>query len=146
MQGPLRVHFGLENVEKVDSVVVAFANGGERRVLLNPEINRLHRLFERGEIAGRKDGVTAFTVSPNPFRSVLRFEYDLREKGQVRIELRSIDGSLVGVAIDEEQGTGHHRIEWKATDGGGSPLPAGTYIWRAELGLQTLTGRAVLVH
>ena len=146
MQGPLRVHFGLAEVEKVDSVVISFANGGERIVVQNPAVNQYHRLYggERG--AGTGERVKAFKVSLNPFRDQLTFSYELGEKSEVVIEVHSLDGQVVGVVNVGESDRGTHAVQWKAVDSRGDLLPAGTYIWRATIGNTTKTGRAILVR
>ena len=146
MQGPLRVHFGLKNLTTIDSVVVELANGGERHLLKNPEINKLHRLFDPSDTKARGDAQVDLSVRPNPFKTYLRFSYTLSKKSHVRIELYSLDGELLAVPVNQEQGSGLQTREWRATDKSGQALPAGTYIWRAIIGNRRLTGRAILIE
>jgi hypothetical protein len=142
MQGPLRVHFGLGDVDGVDSLVVEW--NGERRVLVSPALNRIHSPFREGGITSAQATDIAFTAWPNPFRTSLHFRYTVPEKTHVRLEVHGLDGALLAVVVEGEQESGEHAVEWLAADRSGSPLAAGTYIYRIRIGSHTLTGRAVL--
>ena len=146
MQSGLRVHVGLGSMAKVDSVVVELANGGGRRVIENPEVNRLHRLFDRSDNRGQGTTDVQLSVTPNPFRTVLRFDYEVAEKSAVKITVHSLDGTNLGTMVEEIQEAGSHRAEWRPIDQSGEVLPTGTYIWQATIGTQILTGRAILVR
>ena len=144
MQGPPVLHFGLGSNNVVDSIVYTSLSGDDRRVIEDPRVNTIYQLFYENSLNDRADISATMAVSPNPFTAVLRFEYTMAQRSDVRIQIHAIDGSVVGVPIDEIRNSGTHTAEWKPIDPTGSPLPAGTYIWRATIGRQTLTGRAVL--
>ena len=145
MQGPLRVHFGTGNAG-VDSVAVEWNGGADRRVVESPDPNRLHRPFSGEENRGAGRATISISGSPNPFGTQLKLRYSIGEKGNVRITVHSVDGEEVAEVIDREEGAGEHVIEWRAHATDGTPLPAGTYIYRLHTTHGTATGTAVLVR
>ncbi len=57
-----------------------------------------------------------------------------------------MDGEEVAEVINREEGAGEHVVEWRANAKDGTPLPAGTYIYRLHTAQGTATGTAVLVR
>ncbi len=145
MQGPLRVHFGTGNAG-VDSLAVEWNGGADRRVVESPDPNRLHRPFSGEKNRGADGSGISISGSPNPFGTQLKLRYSLREKGNVRITVHSVDGEEVAEVINREEGPGEHVVEWRANATDGTPLPAGTYIYRLHTAQGTATGTAVLVR
>ena len=146
MQGPLRAHFGLGHQDHIDSAIIRFVNSDRNYVLIEPEINHLHRLFDPASRSQEEHVKIDLSVAPNPFQSLLTFQYNLPEKQHVRIEIRSLDGKLIAVPANGMQSEGKQTIEWRPLDGDGKPLATGTYIWHLQHGSSHQTGRAVLVH
>ncbi len=78
---------------------------GSTTAILNPEQNLLE-----------------FSVSPNPISEQAEIRYNLPSPDQIEISIYDISGKLLKVLLDEQQGSGQHRIQFDA-----STLPAGNY-------------------
>lgn len=144
MQEPPVVHLGLGAISEIDSIVYRPLSG-DPRVLVSPEINKVHRLFDDRAPLAAADRY-AVSVVPNPFRARLTFSFDLAESADVRIEIYGIDGTLLATPLTDRLAVGTHTVDWLARAADGSQLPAGTYVWRAYIGTRTLTGRSVLAR
>ncbi len=145
MQENLRVHFGLGDETTIDSVVYEPLYGAGRIRLQSPAANRTHYLFD-GEVVATNDVGSAISVSPNPFRTQLRFDYRLGSSQSVHLEIYGIDGDLLSTPVSAIYAAGDHSFEWRSVDAVGDLLPAGTYVWRARIGTRTFTGRAILTR
>jgi hypothetical protein len=63
-------------------------------------------------------------VSPNPFRDELVFEYYVRSKDPVRIDIFNYSGQVVETLFDRQHPGGSNSLRWQ------SDLPAGIYFYR----------------
>jgi flagellar hook assembly protein FlgD len=73
----------------------------------------------------RPDGGMA--VYPNPFATVVRMRIELPSTQQVRLEVRSIDGTRVRTLFLGTLPAGTHEVVWDGRTDAGSPVPVGTY-------------------
>ena len=144
MQGPPVLHFGLGGESAIDSIVYNSLSGEYRQVLQSPGTNALHRMFNGTSARGEERTLATMAASPNPFTSVLTFDYTVPRNMEVRIQIHAIDGTVVGVPVNDHRRAGVHTVEWHPLSPSGEQLPAGVYIWRATIGRQRLTGRVVL--
>ena len=144
MQKPLAVHFGLEQGEGVDSVVIDWDGGAERRVLRNPDVHRIYRPFKEVPVHSQEVLQPAISATPNPFGNVLNLHYTVSVAGNVRITMHSLEGEELAEVLNKELPAGEHQAEWRARDRNGDPLPAGIYIYRIRTAQGSSTGRAVL--
>jgi hypothetical protein len=72
-----------------------------------------------------------FQNYPNPFNSTTNIMYNLREKGQVTVEVFDILGRRVKVlANNESQNPGTHKIQWNGKNTNGNYTSSGVYIYR----------------
>ena len=67
---------------------------------------------------------------PNPFRSSVTIEYSLRRGGPARLSVFDLQGRLVSVLRDEEDGAGSHTVTWDGRDLSGIPVASGKYFYR----------------
>ena len=85
----------------------------------------------------------AFTLEqnfPNPFNPSTTIRYNLRESGQVRLEVFDVNGRQVATLVDGNQASGAHSVVFDARG-----LASGTYIYRLQLGAQVLTRKMTLI-
>jgi len=83
---------------------------------------------------------------PNPFNPVTNIRYDLKEAGQVRINVYDIRGALVATLVDERQSPGRHLATWKGTDVNGQQVASGVYIYRLVANDQVISKQMTLVR
>ena len=82
---------------------------------------------------------------PNPFNPSTIIPYQLAASSQVRLEVFNLLGQRIATLVDGERPAGFHTATWHATDGVGRAVGAGVYIYRMTVGMESQTGRMVLL-
>ncbi|NVO19588.1 MAG: agmatine deiminase family protein [Bacteroidetes bacterium] len=86
------------------------------------------------------------TLSPNPVLTTTRFGYELPEKAHVKLDILSLNGSLISTIVNQVQEKGSYSVQWNPSDANGNPLPAGIYIYRLLTGNEVCTGKISLIR
>jgi len=71
---------------------------------------------------------------PSPFNPMTTIEFDIREKGQVRLRIYNVAGQLVRTLVDGELETGGYAEDWNGLNDAGSKVASGVYFYRLESG------------
>lgn len=79
-----------------------------------------------------------FRNYPNPFSYQSKFEYTLPERSNVSLSIYNTYGQLVGIPVNEIQGTGNHQVELTST-----VLPAGIYHYRMLIDEDLIMGKII---
>lgn len=66
---------------------------------------------------------------PNPFNPTTKIQYDLKEAGEVRIQIYDISGRLIQTLVNERKTAGRYRVSFNA-----GHLASGIYLMRMEAG------------
>ena len=82
---------------------------------------------------------------PNPFNPSTIIPYQLAASSQVRLEVFNLLGQHLATLVDGERPAGFHTATWHATDAAGRAVGAGVYIYRMTVGVESQTGRMVLI-
>ena len=82
---------------------------------------------------------------PNPFNPSTIIPYQLAASSRVRLEVFNLLGQHLATLVDGERPAGFHTATWHATDGAGRAVGAGVYIYRMTVGVESQTGRMVLI-
>ena len=82
---------------------------------------------------------------PNPFNPSTIIPYQLAASSAVRLEVFNLLGQRITTLVDGERPAGFHTATWHATDGAGRAAGAGVYIYRMTVGVESQTGRMVLL-
>ena len=82
---------------------------------------------------------------PNPFNPSTIIPYQLAASSAVRLEVFNLLGQRITTLVDGERAAGFHTATWHATDGAGRAAGAGVYIYRMTVGVESQTGRMVLI-
>ena len=82
---------------------------------------------------------------PNPFNPSTIIPYQLPTSAHVRLEVFNLLGQRLATLVDAEQAAGMHTAQWDATDAAGRAVGAGVYIYRMMVGMESQTGRMVLL-
>ena len=85
------------------------------------------------------------TNYPNPFNPSTIIPYQLAALSEVRLEVFNLLGQHLATLVDGERPAGFHTATWNATDAAGRAVGAGVYIYRMTVGVESQTGRMVLV-
>ncbi|MCH8569727.1 MAG: T9SS type A sorting domain-containing protein, partial [Balneolales bacterium] len=76
----------------------------------------------------------------NPFNPTTQISYDLPETAEVRLEVYNVMGQRVALLVSETQTAGTHNLSFNA-----SSLASGVYIYRLQVGNETLTRKMTLI-
>ena len=82
---------------------------------------------------------------PNPFNPSTIIPYQLAASAEVRLEVFNLLGQHIATLVDGERAAGFHTAMWHALDGAGRAVGAGVYIYRMTVGVESQTGRMVLL-
>ena len=82
---------------------------------------------------------------PNPFNPSTIIPYQLAASSEVRLEVFNLLGQRIATLVDGERPAGFHTATWTATDAAGRAVGAGVYIYRMTVGVESQTGRMVLI-
>ena len=82
---------------------------------------------------------------PNPFNPSTIIPYQLAASSAVRLEVFNLLGQHLATLVDGERPAGFHTATWHATDADGRAVGAGVYIYRMTVGVESQTGRMVLI-
>ena len=82
---------------------------------------------------------------PNPFNPSTIIPYQLAASSEVRLEVFNLLGQHIVTLVEGERPAGFHTATWHATDGAGRAVGAGVYIYRMTVGVESQTGRMVLL-
>jgi hypothetical protein len=78
------------------------------------------------------------TNSPNPVSQSTVFNFNLKEPGQVKLEIFDSFGRLAGELVNSFQPKGEHNVTWNA-----EAYPAGIYYCRLQAGGKTCGGKII---
>ena len=78
---------------------------------------------------------------PNPFNPTTTIGFGIPEKANVRLSILNILGEEIRVLLNEEKESGHHSIEFNASD-----LPSGVYFYQLRTGSFVETKKMVLLR
>ena len=82
---------------------------------------------------------------PNPFNPMTTIKYALPTAMDVELTVYNVVGQAVRTLVAEHQSTGHHTVEWDATDDSGHSVSAGIYFYRLQAGGKFLAVEKMLL-
>ena len=82
---------------------------------------------------------------PNPFNPATIIPYHLAASSEVLLEVFNLLGQHIATLVDGERSAGFHTATWHATDAAGRAVGAGVYVYRMTVGMESQTGRMVLI-
>jgi hypothetical protein len=77
---------------------------------------------------------------PNPFNPETVFSFELRTASLVKFEVYNVSGRQIADLIDGQRDAGRHEVLFDGTN-----LPSGVYIYRMTAGVNSATGKMVLL-
>jgi hypothetical protein len=94
-----------------------------------------------GEVAVSSPTAFALAVaSPNPFNPTTTLRFSLPEASHVTLAVFDVTGRQVAQLVNGMQDAGQHSVTFD-----GSNLASGVYLYRLTAGLNTATGKMVLL-
>jgi hypothetical protein len=85
---------------------------------------------------------------PNPFNpsTVIGYAVPGNAPQRVTIRIYTVAGRLVRTLVSRSHEPGYHEARWDGTDDHGRPAASGVYLYRAEIGADTLTRKMALLR
>ncbi|MDY0326346.1 MAG: carboxypeptidase regulatory-like domain-containing protein [Candidatus Cloacimonadaceae bacterium] len=83
---------------------------------------------------------------PNPFNPETTISYQLKDAGNVRLDIFNVKGQLVRSLLNETQAAGRYQIVFNARDDMGNPLASGLYLYRFTSGAYSSTRKMMLME
>jgi hypothetical protein len=74
--------------------------------------------------------IASLDAHPNPFNPQTQICCSLTEPRHLTLTIHDLAGRVVAVLVDGDCAAGPHSWTWRGRDGGGSPVPSGTYVAR----------------
>jgi len=150
-QNKLPLHFGLEEVETVDKIIIHWLNGN-KEVIENVPVNQTlyikegENTFTAIEENKNTNNVTKLESLgnyPNPFNGNTVIQFKLPEAGTVNIDIYNIAGQKVGKLLRTYSSGGNKnvRIQMGETTNAGS----GIYFYRIQLKNNSTTGKMLYI-
>ncbi|MFQ5706966.1 MAG: FlgD immunoglobulin-like domain containing protein [bacterium] len=82
---------------------------------------------------------------PNPFNPSTTIDYDVQQKGSVRIDIYNSLGQPVRTLVDGIKPEGSYHATWDGRDNKGLLLPSGVYYYQMRVGDHTSARRMLLL-
>ena len=83
---------------------------------------------------------------PNPFNPETTISYDIKDAGNVRLDVFNVKGQLVRTLVNTDQAAGRYRVVFNGRDNNGNPLSSGIYLYRFTSGNYTNTRKMMLME
>ena len=90
-------------------------------------------------IINNYEALEGVSISPNPFKSITTFQYELKQDGIVQTIFFNFKGTQVD-RIKQHQTSGKQQLIWDA-----GKFPSGIYFYQIQIGNQVGTGKLVLI-
>jgi len=82
---------------------------------------------------------------PNPFNPTTTIDFNLKERGPVRIDVYNILGQRVTTLLNGELPSGSHRVVWNGQDSSSRGVASGVYFFKMQAGKYTSTKKMIMM-
>ncbi len=82
---------------------------------------------------------------PNPFRASTSIAYNLKDDGNVTIEIYNVKGQLVKTLFQGKAKAGSYKLTWNGDDQNGKSVSPGIYFYKLKSGSYTSTNKMILM-
>ena len=82
---------------------------------------------------------------PNPFNPSTTIAFSITEDADVTLVVYSILGNKVTTVYSGRAGVGRHEFEWNGRNDSGTAVASGIYLYRLEIGVNSLTRKMLLL-
>ncbi|MDD3803738.1 MAG: Ig-like domain-containing protein [bacterium] len=81
----------------------------------------------------------------NVTNSFVRFDYSVENETEVKMEVYSLNGSMVRTIVNARVSSGTHKVIFDLKDNSGKTLPSGTYVYRFTAGKYSASGKLTVI-
>ena len=87
----------------------------------------------------------AINVSPNPFSTLAKFGFQLKDDATVAADITDLNGRLIKHLINEKRSAGSHEIFWGGNNESGQQVPGGIYLIHLATPASQFTTKVVYI-
>jgi len=127
---PKRIHFGLENTLRVDSIEITNNNGNKSKVY-DLEVNKLN-IIEDLEFKEMNNSDLQVRVYPNPYFEEVQIEFFNPNNQKVSIGIYGVEGKILKELKNSILDEGYFNIYWDGTNDLGRQLSTGIYLLKIQ--------------
>jgi hypothetical protein len=95
--------------------------------------------------AGAEGGIATWN-QPNPFNAGTTINYLMGEGGHVNLTVYNILGQEVATLVNSEQEAGRYSTVWDGRNASGAKVSSGMYLYRLQVGSETVTRKMLLLR
>ena len=82
---------------------------------------------------------------PNPFNPETTISYNLKDAGQVTLDIYNLKGQKVKTLVNENKAAGSHNVVWNGTDTNNKSVSSGVYFYKIRNGKFSSTKKMILM-
>jgi hypothetical protein len=131
VEEPLKLHFGLGDISKIDSVGITNTSDNKQYTFKDVAVNQNFVLDPKG-INQEGINLIEITTVPNPFTNSFQIIYDIKKSHNVVLSIYNSLGNKIEEILNENQTSGKYNITWKSKDLNGNELSSGIYYLFAD--------------
>ena len=131
---------GAQGNSNANAVPILLNNANDIRNNFNPIV----------DVADQEENhLNKFTLHqnyPNPFNPTTTIDYALSANNHVTLKIYNLIGQEVRTLVNLYQVSGHHEAMWDGKDNHGQSVSSGIYLYRLQVGSQTITKKMTLLR
>lgn len=85
-------------------------------------------------------------INPNPATNFANINFELKNKGEIRLEIATIDGQVIKLLSFGEHEKGKYNANWDLADDLGSVVPSGVYIVTLKAGKNISSKKLIVMN
>ena len=142
------VHFGLGAVDVIDEIQITWLSG-EVETFTDIPVNQTIKIVEGGSLTDTEDLIVEFLPFslknnyPNPFTTATHFSFDLKQSGDLNLQIFNALGQSVHQQSFPNQKAGNLTLTWEGTNNKGNDLPSGIYFYLVKMGEFTINRKLI---
>ncbi len=108
-------------------------------------------LTNNGATVGEEEEVIVPTTTalrgnyPNPFNPETAISFDMKEAGNVSIDIYNVKGQKVKTLANDHYNAGRHSVIWDGVDDNNSSVSSGVYFYKMQSGTYTKSKKMILM-
>lgn len=131
---------GAQGTNNANAVTYLLNNANNIRNDFNPII----------DVANQKDihlnNLTLYQNYPNPFNPSTSIDYALTQNNHVTLKIYNMIGQEVRALVNRFSTAGNYSVNWDGKDRFGKTVSSGIYLYRLQVGNQTVTKKMTLLR
>jgi flagellar hook assembly protein FlgD len=139
-----------DNTPSSNAIVLAYINDNNKKYVLSTNTDANGNLtFNQLSTSVEKDylpiNFELYQNYPNPFNPSTIIKYDVREAGNVKLEIYNALGQHVKTLVDKVNYPGRYEVTWQGDNDRNEGVAAGVYLYRLMIGGKQIVKKMLLI-